>query len=237
MSENLSTANIPSLGAGVPKTLQPGNQICTVHSIELKPFTYKPGAYEIILNIEGPDLGPNFQGFFIDKNNENLGRNKGQVGRVKATEWAFNDGETKSKIKISRDTEIMKWLNSFCEAIGKKEWMAAQDFKHANIESLMNAFNLDKPFEGFYINFCIAGKEYMSNGYKNYDLFLPKFTKEGVPFELAGTTKSKVVIFDENKHIIRKKVETITTFAADDTISDTTISSGVVSSIKDDFVL
>jgi len=212
MSEKLSTQNIPASGGGVSKTLRPGNHSCVVNSIELKPFTFREGAYDIILHMVGPDMGSDFQGFFIDKTNESLGLHKGQVGRVKAGEWAFSDGETKSKVKISRDTEILKWLNSFCEAIGKKEWLNAQDNKHENIESMVNTFILDAPFKGLLINFCIAGKEYESKGYMQHDLFLPKFTKAGVPFELAGVVKSKLVVFNEATHIVKKKVTVVANF-------------------------
>lgn len=233
----LSTQNIPKQGGGVMKTLEPGNQAVTIVSVEMKPFTFKPGAYEIHLNVVGKDMGPDFQGFFIDKNNESLGRYKGQVGRVKASEWAFADGVTKSGIKISRDTEILKWLNSLCEAIGKKSWMDAQDNKHADIESLVNAFIMDKPFENLELNMCIAGKEYMNKEFLKYDLFLPKFSKTGVPFELANVEKSKLAIFDEKVHIIRKKVENVANFSAEGESSISESSDGVIPSVKDDFVL
>ena len=85
----LNTVDVPKSGGGVPKTLQPGNQVCQIYSVELKPSTFKEGGYDLLLNMVGPDLGDEFQGFFIDKNNESLGRHKGQVGRVKATEWLF----------------------------------------------------------------------------------------------------------------------------------------------------
>ena len=212
---NLSTTNLPKAGGGEKKTLVPGNQTCKIASVELIPFTLKPGAFELRLNMVGPDMPAPFEGFFIDKNNESLGRHKGQVGRVKATEWAFADGVTKGGTVISRDTEIMKWINSFCEAIGKKEWMTAQDQKHATIESLVNAFAMDKPFKGLDINFCIGGREYQTKegGYTNYDLFLPKFSKEGVPFELVGTAKSRLLKYDETKHIVKKKVSTVSNFS------------------------
>lgn len=204
---NLSTTNIPKSGDGVKKTLEPGNQVCRIASAELVPFALKPGAYEIRLNMVGPDMGPEFQGFFINKDDESQGRYKGQVGRVKATEWAFSDSETKGGTKIFRDTEIMKWLNSFCEAIGKKDWLTAQDNKHATIESLFNAFAIDKPFKGMELNLCVAGREYMSKDgqYTNHDLFLPKFSKDGVPFELVGVDKSRLLKFDVSKHIVKKK--------------------------------
>lgn len=231
MSEKLSTKNIPASGGGVSLTLSPGNQVCQILRVELKPFSFKPGSYELLLFMEGKDMGKEFKGFFLDKSNESLGRYKGQVGRVKATEWAFSDGETKSKVKISRDTEILKWLNSFCEAIGKKAWMTAQDEKHATIESLVEAFILDAPFKGIDINFCIGGKEYLDkSGYIKHDLFLPKFSKAGVPFELTGVAASKLVPFNEATHIVKKKASTVTNFTAPGT-------EGALTSAASDFEL
>ena len=214
---NLSTTNLPSSGGGVKKTLEPGNHTCKVNSVELLPFSFKPGAYEIRLNIVGPDMGPDFEGFWVNKDDQSLGKHKGQSGRLKATEWAFADGETKGGTKISRDIEIMKWINSFCEAIGKKDWMAAQDQKHSTIESLFNAFAIDKPFKDMEINFCIAGKEYLNKeNYINYDLFLPKFSKDGAPFELPGVEKSKLAKYDPAKHIVKKKAAaTVSNFSGD----------------------
>lgn len=232
MSEKLSTTNIPASGGGVPKTLQPGNVTCQVLSVELKPFNFKEGAFEIHVGVEGPAMGDDFQGFFLDKTNESVGRYKGQIGRVKATEWAFADSVTKGGVKISRDMEIMKWLNSFCEAIGQKAWMTAQDNKHATIESLVNAFTIDKPFKGLSIDFCLAGKEYINKGYTNHDLFCPKFTKAGVPFELTGTIPSKLAIFNEATHIVKKKVETTATFTPKEEAT-----TGVVGAAKKDFEL
>lgn len=208
----LSTKDIPASGSGISKKLQPGNQKCKILSVELKPFTFKPGAYELHMNMVGPDLGPDFQGFPIDKNDPSLGNHTGQVGRVKSTEWAYADGETKSGVKISRDIEIMKFINNLCISIGKKDWMDAQDNKHETIESLVEAFNNEKPFKDMYIDFCIAGKEYVSNNYTNYDMFLPKTSKSGVPFYLEGVTKMKLIPFDENVHIIKKKVSTVSNF-------------------------
>ena len=87
----LNTKDVKSAG-GVPKLIQPGNVVCKINSLELEPFKFKQGGYHLILNLEGPDLGKDFEGFFVDKNNESLGRHKGQVGQVKAGEWAFADG-------------------------------------------------------------------------------------------------------------------------------------------------
>lgn len=195
----------------MPKLLQPGNVKCKITEVELEPFKFKPGGYHLVLSLEGPDMGSDFEGFFIDKDNEALGRHKGQVGQVKAGEWAFADGETKGGILVSRDTEILKFIKNLCTALGINAWLDAQDNKHDTIESLVTAFNTEKPFAGKEIEYCIAGKEYLNRqGYTNYELFLPKFSKTGVPF---GT--SRVIKFNPDEHIRKKKVENVTEFGED----------------------
>lgn len=226
----LNTIDIPKSGGGVQKTLEPGNHIVTITKVELKPFTFIPGAYDLLFYVEGPDLGEEFQGFFLDKDNESLGRHKGQVARVKAGLWSFADSTTKSGVKINRDNEILKFLSSFCEAIDKKEWLPSQNGKHATIESLVEAFILDAPYKDLYINTCLAGKEYMNKQYVAHELFFPKFIKGSAPFELAGLEKSKVAVFNETIHIVKKKVESVANFTADDSIS-------TPGAASDDFVL
>src|SRR5437868_4369376 len=92
----LNIKDVKTDGGGTPKILQPGNTSCKILSVSLEEFKFKEGGYHLILQMEGKDLGPAFDGFFIDKDKPELGKHKGQVGKVKAGEWAFADGETKS---------------------------------------------------------------------------------------------------------------------------------------------
>lgn len=207
----LSTKDIKAGGeGGTPKTLGPGNAVCKLNGITLEEFTFKPGGLRVLLHLEGPDLGSNFEGFWLDKDNQALGRHKGQVARVKSSEWAYADGTTKSGIAISRDEEILKFLKNLCVALKCDAWLVAQDGKHETIESLINAFNMDKPYGENTTEFCIAGKEYTNkNGYTDYDLFLPKYTKAGAAFG------SKVVKFNPTEHIKKQKVDTVNEFESD----------------------
>lgn len=209
----LNTKDIKTGGeGGTPKTLKPGNHVCKINNVHIEEFKFIPGSYNVILDLEGPDMGKDFEGFFIDKNNEKLGRHKGQVARVKASEWAYADGKTKSGIVIERDTEMLKFLKNFCTSLGAGDWLLDQDGKHDTIESLFKAFAKDKPFAGKELEFCICGKEYTNNkGYTDYELFLPKYTKAGAPFG-----KTKVLVFNEAEHIKKKKIDTVNEFNADD---------------------
>jgi hypothetical protein len=209
---SISTKNIPTGGSSVSKTLQPGNAVVKINDISLEPFTYKEGAYHLILHLEGTDRGPEFEGFFINKDRPELGRYKGQVARVKASEWAYADGETKSGIKISRDTEILKFISNLCKEV-KTSWLEEADGKYDTIEAFVKGFNQDKPFKDIWFNFCIAGKEYQNKeGYTAYDLFLPKYVKGMVSFEVCDKADSKIMKFNEAEHIKKRKVETVTEF-------------------------
>ena len=216
---SLSTDNVKT-GGSTPKLLQPGNIMCKINSIELEAFKFKPGGYHIILNLEGPDLGKDFEGFFLDKSNEALGRHKGQVGKVKATYWAFADESTKTKVPVVRDEEMLKFIKNLCASLG------IEGRTGETIEDLITKFNMEKPFTDKYMKYCICGKEYIGKGnYTNYELFLPKYSREGAPFG-----KGKVVDFDPEKHIIKAKVTTVQEFGGDS-------SSELSSDAKSDFTI
>lgn len=197
----LNTKDIKTQGeGGLPKTLQPGNVTCKINGVRLEEFKFIKGALHIILSMEGQEL-ENFEGFFIDKNNEKLGRHKGQVGDVKAAEYAYADATTKNGNEINRDAEMLKFLKNLCVALEIDNWLVAQNDKHDTIESLFNAFNKEKPFANKFITYCIGGKEYTNkNGYTSYDLFLPKFAKGSSPFG------KNVATFNAADHIRKKKL-------------------------------
>jgi hypothetical protein len=208
----LDTTNIKAGGeGGLPKTLRPGNLTCKINSMIVEEFKPKPGYFHIILGLEGPDMGPDFEGFWVDKFNEALGRYKGQVGRVKAGEWAFSDGTTKSGIEISRDTEMLKFLKNICVAFDCNDWLIGQNGKHETVESLIEQFNKDKPSGDNTAEFCLAGKEYTNKGgYPDFDLFLPKYSKDGPAFG------KKAVVFNPETHIKKKKEDVaVTEFESD----------------------
>lgn len=213
MSGKLSTKDIKVGGEGVVKTLEPGNHLCKINNVSLEEFKFKEGAYHIVLNVEGEDLGADFEGFYLDKDKPELGRHAGKVGTVKLSEWAFADGETKSGILVDRDQEMLKALKQFCMNTGCMAWLDKQEGKHDTIESFFKALAKDKPFKNTFYNFCIAGKEYTNKGgYTGYELFLPKYSKEGISLESVETSPSKLLKFKPEDHIKKKKVETVTEF-------------------------
>jgi hypothetical protein len=208
---SLSTTDLGG-STGLPKTISPGNHILKINSLELEDFSFIPGAKHLILHVETEPID-DFEGFMVDKENESLGRYAGQIGKVKASQYAYADGETKSGIKINRDKSLMIFLKTLCTNIGISEWFVAQDNLHDTIEDLIVAFNKTAPFKDIYIDFCIAGKEYVGKtGYTNYDMYLPKADKGKFSFGTAG----KVTVYDEKIHLKKTEVKEVKNFGDDD---------------------
>src|SRR5688572_1189717 len=193
---------------GLPKTIQPGNCSAKINRVELEKFPFKEGAEHLILHLETTKPADDFEGFMIDKDNADLGRHDGQVGKVKASRWAFKDDTTKGGVQISKDREVMKFLLSLCTELGILKWFHAQDNKFETISDFVEAFNKQRPFENIFMNWCIAGREYKGkNNYTNYDLYLPKSTKSGKPFESEDieVEQSKLLKFVQADHIEKIK--------------------------------
>ena len=192
----LSTTDLAAAGgSGMMKTIAPGNHVLKINSIQLDDYSFIKDAKHLILNLETEPI-EGFEGFLIDKDDESKGRFAGQIGRVKASQYAFADGETKSGIPVDRDQEMLKALKQFCINTGCMAWLDKQEGKHDTIESFFKALAEDKPFKGTFYNFCIAGKEYTNKGgYTGYELFLPKYSKEGISLESVEASPSKLLKF------------------------------------------
>lgn len=198
---------------GLPKTISPGNHTVKLNSINLEEFSFIKGAYHLMLNVETEPI-EGFEGFLIDKDNPDAGHYSGQVGRVKVSQYAFADGTTKSGIQIQRDKSILIFLQNFCKALDINSWFVDQDNKHDTIEEFVEAFNKEKPFNGIFFDICVAGKEYEGkSGYTNYDMWLPKSSKDGYAFAAKG---GKVIPFDEQTHLIKMEVKKVDNFGDDD---------------------
>lgn len=211
----LNTKDVKGGEGNLSKTLKPGNVKVRINKVELEAYTFKPGAYHMICHVETEPIGDGFVGFAIDKNNPSLGNHTGQIGKIKAAQYAFQDSVTKGGKEIKRDMEIMRHLKFLCIAVGKLDWFDAQDGKHATIESLVSAFNTDRPFDGVYIHTCLAGKKYKNDkGYDNFDLFFAKYAGGKAGF---SNDPSKVVTYNEKEHVVEKAPEAVAGFDANNT--------------------
>ncbi len=203
----IGTENIPEVtGGGIQKIIQPGDVVAKINSVVLESADkFKPGAMNVLINVETPPL-ENFEGFFIDKDDESKGRHLGQVGRIKASQWAIADFTPKGGTLISRDTEIMKIIKQICVAVGAEAWLKAQNNKHETIEAFVAAFEKEKPYAGIFVNWCVGGREYYgAKGHKNFDLYLPKPTPKEAVVESTKKDKPTIMKFNAAVHIIAAK--------------------------------
>lgn len=211
----LSTEDLGTGGSGLPKTISPGNKVLKINNVELEDFKFIQGAKHLILHVETEPI-EGFEGFALDKDNPERGHFAGQIGRVKASQYAFADGETKSGVKIQRDRSILIFLQNLCKTMGINDWMQAQHNKHETIEDFVEAFNKTAPIKDKYLEFCIAGKEYMGKtGYTNYDMWLPKAEKGKYAF--GEVEEGKVIIYDESVHLKKLENNNVASFGDDDT--------------------
>jgi len=210
----LSTTDLGKEGGnGLPKTIAPGNHTVKINSVELEDFKFIDGAKHIILQVETEPIS-GFEGFMIDKDDPSKGHYAGQVGKVKASQYAFADGTTKSGIQIQRDRSILIFLQNLCKAMDKNSWFADQDNKHDSIEDFVTAFNNDAPFKDVYLDVCVAGKEYEGkSGYTNYDMWLPKGSKDGYAYVTKG---GNVLKYNEDDHLKKMEVKEVGSFGDDD---------------------
>ena len=209
----LSTTDLGGGGNNLPKTISPGNHTLKINSIQLEDFRFIENAKHLLIHVETKPI-EGFEGFAIDKDNPEAGNYKGQIGRVKASQYAYADGETKSGIKIQRDKSIMMFLQNFCKTLGLTEWFIAQDRMHETIEDFVNEFNKTATFKDKYFEFCVAGKEYMNkSGYINYDMWLPK--AENGKYGLANEP-GRVITYNEAKHLRKLEVTEVKSFGDDD---------------------
>jgi hypothetical protein len=203
-------------GSGLPKTIAPGNYTLKINSVALEDFKFIDGAKHLILNVETEPID-GFEGFMLDKDNPDAGHYAGQIGRVKASQYAFADGVTKNGTKVNRDKSLMIFLKNLTSALGTNDWFLAQDNKHDSIEEFVEAFNNDTPFKGKYLDFCIAGKEYEGkSGYTNYDLWLPKSSKDAYAYSAKG---GKVMPYNETDHLRKLEVRNVGSFGDDDDLT------------------
>jgi len=209
----LSTTDLGTGGSGLPKTIIPSNHVLKINSIELEEFKFIPGAYHLMLHVETEPI-EGFEGFLIDKDDESKGRYEGQIGRVKASQYAFADGETKTGIKIQRDRSILIFLRTLAHTLELDSWFVEQNDKHDTIEDFVHAFNKSAEFRGKFLEFCIAGKEYESkSGYTNYDMWLPK--AEGKKYAFGAIEEGAVITFDETKHVKKMEIKDVKSFGDD----------------------
>jgi hypothetical protein len=201
-------------GGGMAKTIAPGNHTLKINSVVLEDFQFIDGAKHLVLNVETEPI-EGFEGFLIDKDDESKGKYKGQIGRVKASQYAFADGQTKSGIKIQRDRSLMMFLANLSKATGIMKWFEEQDNKFNTIEDFVKNFSNNAPLKDKYLDFCVAGKEYENkSGYTAYDMWLPKAENNKYAYGEEGS--DRILKYDEAKYLKKLEVKPVDNFGDDD---------------------
>lgn len=199
----LSTKNITEVKS-VSKTLVPGKQSIKINSITLGKG-YEANSYNVYINAEGPDQGEDFEGFLVNFNDKTGPRFKGQIGRIRLSQYAYNDGVTKTGVKVNRDQNILRGLMSLATALGKKEDL--DTIESNDIEDFVSQASTVLSGETF-INAIVAGKTYDKGGYTQYDLYFPPNKDNKYAYEnmSVDSTDSKLITYDPTIHITHKMV-------------------------------
>jgi hypothetical protein len=233
----LDTLNIelPGAGknnekAGAFKGIVPGNYIARINKFELWQQNWKPeeNALFLVLKLETLKPSKDFEGYPIDENDPNGPKYDGLIGNVKSSTFAFKNGfNTRTNSDVDRDEEILKAILAFCIELDCVQWFRDAHGKYDTIQEWVDAFNADMPYKDKYLDFCIAGDEYINKeGKMRTTLYLPKPQKIDnqwqIPYK-ALTSQKPLLQFDEATHFKRAQNEPVEGFKADDTIVDVDI--------------
>ena len=195
----LNTKDMSAASGKAKPVIGVGNQKIKINKITFDQTPYDKEAFNIVLHVESEPVKGEFQGFLVDPNNPNGERYQGQVGRVRMTPFPFKDTTLPSGREIIRDTEVLKSMIFLSEALGKREDLDMIEAE--TIEEFM--VSVDKVLSGdTYVNACIGGREWENKeGYVNYDLFLPRLSKDGIPLEALDTDNSRLYKFSKEDHV------------------------------------
>jgi len=207
----LSTKDMNAGSGKARPVIGVGNQKVKINSITFDQTPYDREAYNVVLHVESEPVGGEFEGFLVDSNNPNGARYKGQVGRVRLSPYPFKDATLPSGREVSRDTEVLRAMIYLSEVLGKRDEL---DSIEANtIEEFMDS--ADKVLSGdTFINACIGGREWENKeGYINYDLFLPRNSRDGVALEALDAENSRLFKFSKEEHVRElKKTQSTSSF-------------------------
>lgn len=214
---SLSIKNIKTENK-LSKTINPGNVKARIYDLTLTPG-YNTDSYNLVLFIETEPID-DFEGFYYDPKNPNMGRFEGQVGRIRYSQYAFESKTLPNGSVIDRDQSILKAIKVISDALNIFDTVSTVD-----AETIEEYIEEVKPLivkADKYLFFCVAGKEYLNKeGYTAYDLFLPKYENKK---SSIGNDMDAVIQYDEKKHIVNKVVKTqaqeVSEFDANDKSKD-----------------
>ena len=187
-------------GGKTPKIFRPGNITAKITSIFLQPQKSNPDGLFLVLNLEGEDQGPEFEGFFYNSEKPELGRAKGQVARVKFSQYSYKDMVSKAGYPIPRDRQILRDICSLADALEVRA--ALDDIKAVDIQDFVEQASKILN-NGKFLHWCIGGNAYMKDdGNKDFSLYLPKYDRNVSTVNFAPlNTQDTVTKFVYEKHV------------------------------------
>lgn len=207
--------NTKDMTAGSGKTrpvISVGNQKLKINNITFDQTPYDKDAYNVTLHVESEPVSGDFEGFLLDQSKPDGKRYKGQVGRIRLSPYAYKDATLPSGREISRDQEVLRGMIFLSEVLNKRDELDSIEAETVEefMESATGVLSGDT-----YINACVGGREWENKeGYINYDLFLPRNSKDGISLEALDTENSRLYEFSRTNHVkeLQKKSNTTDSF-------------------------
>ena len=177
-------------GGGVQKSLQPGVNYAHIFSASVRE-SKNTGKKALELVLEGPVL-ENFEGWTLEKGNENGPKFTGQSARVSASMWIDSYNETSPS-----KNEIMNKLSIIAVELGLKDEL--DTISASSIEDWVA--QVSKLLKGKNLYFFLKAQEEEYNGKTIVKLSLPKF-------KFANADETKLEKFDKNNQYHYKALQT-----------------------------
>jgi hypothetical protein len=176
-------------GGGIPKSLQAGVVYAHIHSAQVRE-SKNTGKKALELVLEGSEL-ENFEGWLVDRNDENGPKFKGQSSKVMATTWTDQHNEP----NVMKN-EIMYKLTVIADQLGVRE-----DVNKVSAESLEEwVAKTVAILKGNYAYFFLKGTEEEYNGKTIIKLSLPKY-------KFVALDEARLDKFDKNNKYHYKALE------------------------------
>jgi len=150
----------------IRKTLDLGVQSARIHSIELK--NSKSGKKQLEFILIGPEMGDDFEGLPMNREDKEGPKFKGQVAWVRASDWLDSEHYNSSDLKKNG---ILARMNDICKVLGVKDKMDAID--EPTIEEWVA--KVHELVQHDFLYFFLGGEENEYNEKVTVKKFLPKF--------------------------------------------------------------
>jgi hypothetical protein len=189
-------------GGGIPKSLQAGVVYGHIHSAQVRE-SKNTGKKALELVLEGPAL-ENFEGWLVDRNDENGPKFTGQSSKVMATTWTDQHNEP----NVMKN-EIMYKLTIIAEQLGMRDKINKISAESLE-EWVAKCISILKGQDAY---FFLKGQEEEYNGKTIIKLSLPKY-------KFVALDESKLDKFDKSNKYHYKALENKTVSGFEPTAND-----------------